>query len=285
MKVFVTGGSGYVGTAVITALQDHGHTVTALARSDRSADAVRGLGATAVRGELTDLEVLSEAAVQSEAVIHLAQATTGAEDRAAAEAMLDGVGSGTYVHTGGTWVYGDTDGVADEDAPWNPPAIVGWRRDVEDAVLGRVCDGRTPVVIRPGLVYGGQNRLIEEFVIQPARSAGAVAYIGDGSAHWALVHVEDLAHLYVAALDASAGSVYIGVGGVNPSTRDVAEAISSALGLTATPVSIPLDEARSTMGPVADALALDQQLTPARAQRELAWAPAHLDPLGELSQV
>lgn len=120
MKIFLTGGSGYVGKATISALVRHGHGVEALARNDRAAETVRAAGAKPVRGGLGDLGVLNAAAAHAEAVIHLAQAETGDEDLAAATAMQDGIGSGTYVHTGGTWVYGDTDGVVDETAPWNP---------------------------------------------------------------------------------------------------------------------------------------------------------------------
>ncbi|MFI0899043.1 NAD-dependent epimerase/dehydratase family protein [Streptomyces sp. NPDC020983] len=284
MKVFVTGGSGYLGTAVLRALHRHGHTVHALARSENAARAVRALGATPVRGALDDLAVLNDAAAQAEAVVHLAQARTGEEDLAAATAMQDGIGAGPYLHTGGTWVYGDTHGVVGEDAPWDPPALVAWRRPVEDAVLARASRGGRPVVIRPGLLYGDGNGLIDIFFVRPALEAGAVAYIGDGTQHWALVHVEDLAGLYVAALRARPGSVYAGVGGSNPTAREVAEALSHGAGLDGRTVSLTLEQARADMGPIADAFALDQQLTPQRARDELGWAPAFTDPTGVLAR-
>jgi nucleoside-diphosphate-sugar epimerase len=284
MKVFVTGGSGYIGTAVIKALIRHGHTVRALARSEASAGAVEAAGAGAVRGGLADLGVLNEAAAGAEAVIHLAQAESGEEDLAAATAMQDGVGAGTYVHTGGVWVYGDTDGVVDENAPWNPPALVAWRRPVEDAVLARTARGGRPVIIRAGLLYGGDNRLIDIFFTQPARKTGAVAYIDDGSQHWALIHLDDLAELYVASLRAKAGSVFAGVSGVNPTAKEIAEAISHGIGLHGRTASITLEQARTDMGPVADAFALDQQFTAAHAQAELGWTPAHIDPLAVFAQ-
>jgi nucleoside-diphosphate-sugar epimerase len=284
MRVFLTGGSGYIGRATIAELINQGHTVEALARSERAEQAVVAAGATAVRGALTDLDVLEDAAARSEGVIHLAQATSGEEDLAAATAMQDGVGGGTYVHTGGSWVYGDTDGVQDETAPWNPPGAVAWRKPVEDAVLARAAGGGRPVIVQPGLLYGGDNRLIDDFFVQPGRKNGAIAYIGDGGNHWALVHIDDLAPLYVAALSAPAGSVYLGVGGVNPTARQVAEACAHAVGLDGKTTSITLEQARAEMGPIADAFALDQQLTPAKAKRELGWEPKHTDPLSVFAQ-
>ncbi|MFJ8958032.1 NAD-dependent epimerase/dehydratase family protein [Lentzea sp. NPDC102401] len=280
MKVFITGASGYIGKAAVAALLRHGHVVEALARTDTSAAAVRETGATPVSGGLSDLDVLTAAASRADAVIHLAQADSAEADLAAATAMQDGIGAGTYVHTGGTWVYGDTDGIADEDAAWNPPSIVAWRKGVEEKVLPR---GRS-VVIRPGLLYGGENRLIDIFFTRPGRERGAIAYLGDGTNHWSLVHVDDLAELYVAALNAKAGSVYNGVGGVDPTTYEIATAISHGAGLEGKTVSLSLDEARAQMGPIADAFALDQRFTPARAQAELGWTPRHTDPLAIFAQ-
>jgi nucleoside-diphosphate-sugar epimerase len=283
MNVFITGGSGYIGQATVKALVEAGHEVEALARSDRASERVSEAGATPVAGGLTDLDVLRKAAERADGVIHLAQADSADADLAAASAMLEGVGRGTYVHTSGTWVYGDTDGVVDETAPWNPPSLVAWRQAVEEKVLQWADQGGHPVIVRPGLLYGGTNPLIDAFYTSPARETGEVSYIGDGSNHWSLVHIEDLARLYVAALKAQPGSVYVGVGGVSPTAKDAALALSRSLGLGGDVVSITLEQAREQMGPIADAFALDQQLTSARAQRDLGWIPAHTDPLGVLT--
>lgn len=277
MKVFLTGGSGYIGRATIAELVRAGHTVEALARTGRAEAAVVAAGATAVRGGLADLGVLAEGAGRAEAVIHLAQATSGEEDLAAATALG---GGGPYVHTGGTWVYGDTGGVRDETAPWNPPAVVAWRKPVEEAVLARAAH---PVIVQPGLLYGGENRLIDAFFVQPGKRSGAIPYIGEGANHWALVHIDDLARLYVAALAAEPGSVYVGVGGVNPAAKQVAEACAHASGLEGKTASITLEQARAEMGPIADAFALDQEFSPAKARRELGWEPEYADPLRVLS--
>jgi nucleoside-diphosphate-sugar epimerase len=110
MKVLITGGSGYLGQATIRAPQRHGHQAVALARSDDADRVVTDLGATAVRGGLTDLDVLHKTAIDVDAAIHLAQdygPDTAGVDLRAATAIQDGLGSRPYVHTGGVWVYGN----------------------------------------------------------------------------------------------------------------------------------------------------------------------------------
>jgi nucleoside-diphosphate-sugar epimerase len=279
MRVFITGGSGYLGRPTIKALIRHGHQVLALARNEKTAQVLSELGAEPLSGELTDAAVLRKAAAQVDGVIHLAQDTSADSaqiDLAAATAMQDGCS--LYVHTGGTWVFGDTDGVADETAPLNPPDVVAWRLDNESAVLAR-----GGVIIRPGLVYGQSAGLIEWFYVRPARAAGAVQDIGDGGSHWALVHVEDIAELYVAALSAPAGSVYNGVDDSRLTAAEVSLALSEAAGCPGRTASVSLAEARRQMGPIADAFALDQQFSNDRAQSELGWKPAHLDPRAELA--
>ena len=285
MKVFLTGGSGYIGRSTIQALIRRGIEVTALARSEQSARTVAELGATPLAGALTDTGVLREAAGRADGVIHLGvdySEGTAEVDRAAAEAMQDGAGSRPYVHTGGVWVYGDTDGVVDEDAPLSPPRITAWRLDNEKRVLARASTGEHPVVVMPGVVYGRSGGLAQSFFVEPGRAAGAVPCIGDGSAHWALVHVDDIAELYVLALNAAAGSVYAGVSGQNLPLAEITLALSHAAGCPGRIDSLSLDEALQRMGPIAEAFALDQQLTGARARRELGWAPARLDALAEL---
>lgn len=287
MKVFITGGTGYIGRPTVRALIRSGVEVTALARSEHSARTLSELGATPVTGVLTDTDALRRAAGEADGVIHLGADSTEAAadiDRAAAEAMLDGVGSGPYVHTGGVWVYGDTDGVVDEDAPTNPPAITVWRLENERRVLARAATGGRPVVVMPGLVYGHSAGLVQSFFVDPARDAGAVPCIGDGSNHWALVHVEDIAELFALALNAPAGSVYAGVSGQNLPLADVTQALSHAAGCPGRIDRVTIEEAVRRMGPIAEAFALDQQLTGARAHHDLGWAPTHLDALTTLAQ-
>ncbi|GAB3895379.1 NAD-dependent epimerase/dehydratase family protein [Kibdelosporangium lantanae] len=269
MQVFITGGTGYIGQATIKALTAAGHSVTALVRDQP--DRVTRLGATPVIGTLADTSVLRDAAKRADGVIHLAVARDGdavAIDRAAQAAMQDG--PGRFVDTGGTWAYGDTDGLIDETAPFKVLDFMAWRLANEELVLGR-----GGVVVLPGLVYGDNTGLIEQFY---ARTP--VPYIGTGENRWSLVHVDDIASLYVLALRAAPGSVYIGVGDVHPTQREVASALARRLGTTTE--SVDRERAREWMGPLADAFALDQTLSSAKAETELRWRPKHDDPLGEI---
>src|SRR5687767_5620752 len=141
MRVFVTGATGYVGTAVAEALRAAGHEVAGLARSDDAAARLEAAGCAALRGSLADADVLARGAREADTVIHLA-ATGGADqaevDTSAVRALLDALaGSGKpFLYTSGIWVLGPTgDAVADEDAPANAAALVAWRPAVERAVV------------------------------------------------------------------------------------------------------------------------------------------------------
>ncbi|HEY3718445.1 MAG TPA: SDR family NAD(P)-dependent oxidoreductase [Jatrophihabitantaceae bacterium] len=283
MKVFITGGSGYLGRATIRALVAEGHDVLALARSESAAHVIAELGATTVQGELRDLDVLRAAAAQADASIQLAQewSESGAQlDRAAAGAMLEGGGDSPYVHTGGTWMWGNTGAVVDESAPWAPPTWLAWLVENHRYVLEHAAH---PVFVLPGVVWGHRGGLLESLFVTPARSRGVVHYIGDGTGHCALAHVDDIARLYVAALRAPAGSTYAGVGDERPTYRELAESLSQAAGCPGRIESITLDQARTELGPVADAFVLDQQLSSARAHAELGWTPTPRDVLADLA--
>lgn len=224
--------------------------------------------------------MLRAAARAADGVIHMGQhygPDTAEVDRAAAEALQDGAGARPYVHTGGVWVYGDTDGVADEDAPLSPPRITAWRLENEKRVLARAGTGERPVVVMPGLVHGRSGGLVETFYAAPGRETGSVPCVGDGANHWSTVHVDDVAELYVLALNAAPGSVYAGVGDLYPTQAEIAHAVSRAIGRPGAVRHLTEAEAEERMGPIAEAFALDQRLTGARARRELGWRPTRSD--------
>jgi nucleoside-diphosphate-sugar epimerase len=272
MRVFITGGSGYIGQAVVEALVAEGHDVEVLVREGADASAVSDIGAEPRRGHLGEFELLRAAGDRADAVIHLAPSDPDT-DLAASTALLQRLGDRPFVFTGGAWVYGDTDGVVNEDAPLAPPPIVAWRVANARAIMSAADQGGRPVLIMPGAVYGDGAGLITAAMIAPASSQGYAGYVADGGNHMALVHRRDLARLYVLALGAPAGSSYLGVGESGVTMRQVAEAASHAAGAGGATRSLSLDEAGQLWGPLADALALDQQFTARRARDELGWVP------------
>lgn len=281
MKIFVTGGSGYLGRTLLRALRARGHHVTALARSVDAEQIVRSTGATPVRGGLEDHATLRAEASVAEAAIHLGSSRgpkTAAIDRLAAAAMQDALGSRPYIHTGGLWIYGTTDGVVAEHAPTNPPAITAWRISIERQVLTH--PGH-PILVMPGVVYGDDEGLVQQFLTERAHRDGYVPCIGTGSQHWPLAHVEDIAALYVRALAAPRGAVYAGVTQCEP-MRSISAAIAKATGAAVRDIS--LEAARELMGPIAEAFSLDQRISAARARAELGWNPKHTDAIAELTQ-
>lgn len=286
MNVFLTGGSGFIGQATITALRERGHEVTALVRNDAAAAKVAGRGVQPVHGGLADLDVLTAAAQRADAAMHLAQdygPDSAAIDLAAATAIQDGIGSRPYVHTGGLWSYGDTAGIVDETAPYDPPPITSWRAANEARVLSRAESGGHPVLVMPALVHGNGGGLIAAFVVEAARR-GVARYLDTGDNHWTVVHVDDLAELYVAALSAPAGSRYAGVDDrQTPTMRQIAEAASLGAGRPGTATSVGLEESRQYFGPFTEAFALDQRMSSARARNDLGWHPRRGDVLSELS--
>lgn len=284
MIVFVTGATGYIGTAVVQALRAAGHEVRGLARTWKATGKLEDTGAEVVRGALEDLAVLSRAARAADAVIHLGatgKADQAEVDTAAVGAMLNAVeGTGKpFIYTSGVWVLGHTgDRVADEDAPLDPSPLVAWRAEVEGTMRDAAAWGVRSVVLRPAVVYGRGGGTPGTFV-SAARKKGIVRYVGEGTQRWPFVHVDDLADLYVLALDAPAGTVLNAAAGPSLAVREVAEAAAQANGATAE--AWPLDEAREKLGTYADALALDQQVSAERA-RGLGWKPSRPSVLEEL---
>jgi nucleoside-diphosphate-sugar epimerase len=284
MRVFVTGATGYVGGAVAEALRAAGHEVVGLARSEEAARRLEAAGCTALRGSLADADVLARGGREADATIHAA--ATGAADQAevdaaAVQALLDALaGSGNpFVYTSGVWVLGATgDAVADDAAPANAAAIVAWRPAVERTVLDTAARGVRSVVLRPGVVYGRGGGTPGGFVAS-GRKKGVVRYVGDGSQRWPLVHVDDLAELYVLALAAPAGTV-LNASGPSLPAREVAEAAARATGARAE--SWPLEDARARLGVYADALALDQRVS-AKGAAALGWTPSRPSVLEELA--
>ncbi len=276
MNIFLTGATGYIGSAVADALMKAGHSVTGLARSDEAAGQLRLKGVTAHRGDLKSPSSLTGAASGLDGVIHTGTTNDGGLDQAAILAMLEALnGSGKpFVYTSGVWVLGNTGNTpADESAPLNPAALVAWRPAVERMVLETAQKGVRAIVIRPALVYGRGGGIPADLV-KSARDNGTARYVGTGKNHWPVIDVDDLADLYLRAVEhAPAGTLLHAVDDSAHNVSEVAEAASLGTGAEGRTVSWPLDEARKTLGAYADALVLDQRVSSAKATSMLGWKP------------
>jgi nucleoside-diphosphate-sugar epimerase len=278
MNVFLTGGTGLVGSAVLRALLADGHTVSALARSDDSARALERAGAHVVRGDLSDAAGLAAAAREADGVIHTAAKSDGTDahtDAALLDAVLPALaGTGKpYVHTSGVWVHGS--GVVDEDTPLDPPPLTAWRLPLDARVRAAAADGIRSVVIAPGIVHGHGGGLPNVVRSGPRADDGALVLPGSGDQHWTTVHDDDLGRLYVLALvGAEPGSYFLGVSGSNPTVREIGIAADRGAGGDGRVVGSSDEETEARLGPLAGALDLDQQAAGTRARSELGWVPA-----------
>jgi nucleoside-diphosphate-sugar epimerase len=282
MKVLLTGGTGFVGSAVLAALTARGHRVTALVRSEGSARTVEAAGATAVVADLTDTAALAALLEDADAAVHAAAASDGtspAIDASVVDAVLatfDGTAR-PFVHTSGIWVYGSGDAIA-EDSPLDPPAIVAWRLPIEERLLAAVAGGRVVAsVVVPGIVYG-HGAGIPGIVAGAPRGEGpdgaSLTLVGSGTQRWATVHVDDLAELYVLAVEQGLTGRLLGAAGDSVSVVDLTRAASRAAGLGGAVGPESDDATRERLGaPFADALLLDQGVADVTRSLALGWAP------------
>jgi nucleoside-diphosphate-sugar epimerase len=287
MRIFLTGASGYIGTAVAERLRVAGHQVTALARSDASAAKLESAGVQPVRGDFSDPKSVGSAAGSADGVISMATTYDPSIDGPAVDAILDALAGSNkpFVYTSGIWSHGDTGSkVVDETWPPNPAELVRWRQKVEDRVLEGAKRGIRSVVIRPAIVYGRGGGIPAGFV-ESARKEGAARYVGTGKNLWPLVNVDDLADLYLLAHEkAPPGTLLLGVSGPSRRVSEIAAAASRGAGAGGRTVATPLEEARKKLGAYADALVLDQQASGRRAQELLGWKPWRPDVLEDIER-
>lgn len=288
MRVLVTGATGYIGFRVALALKRRGHEVHGLARSDSASDKLRRGGILPVTGDLEDGASLQRCVADVESVIHcgFADGPRAPEiERGALDAMFAAVGSGhqAFVYTSGLWVYGGRgDAVVDEDAPLAPTPLVAWRPPHEELVRNALPPQLRTIVIRAAMVYGDAGGIVGGMLDQ-ARG-GVLKIVGDGLNRWSTVRVDALAELYVLALErAPRGAIYNAARGAAVPYVEIARAVARAAGGDGTIEHLDLDKARAEMGPFADALALDLQISSQRATRELGWEPHRPTILEELS--
>jgi nucleoside-diphosphate-sugar epimerase len=281
MRVFLTGATGYIGSAVLDAVMRAGHRVTALVRDPEKAQRLTARGVTPVIGELGTPSSYKAALDGSEAIIHAAfeYSAKGVEkDREAIETLLSALTPAagadtppTLIYTSGTWVLGNTTRAADEETPVDPAAHVAWRPAHEQRVLEAGKNGVRTVVIRPGIVYGGSRGIVSDFLKDALN--GMMRVIGPGKNRWPTIYERDLAELYVRLLQTpGADGIFHANDETDERVNDIVEAIAEHLTQRPDIRHMPMPEARRKLGIYADALALDQRVRSPRA-KALGWAP------------
>jgi nucleoside-diphosphate-sugar epimerase len=291
MRVFVTGGTGLIGSAVVAELLGNGHTVLALARSDASARAASAAGAEPIRGGLADLDVLRTAAAQADGVIHLAFANDFSSPEALAHAVAEEsagvaaigealVGSGRpFVVCSGTPAVPGRASTEADAVPTEGP--VGGRGRTVTGVLDLASRGvRSSAVRLPRTVHNEGSGGFAGVLTGIARRTGVSGYPGDGTQRWPAVHALDAAVLFRLALErADAGTSWHAVDDEGDQVRDIAAVIGRRLGL---PVeSVPVE----TYGPLGVIFAADQPSSSTHTQRALDWTPKHPNLLTDLENI
>ena len=279
MKVTLTGATGFIGSHVLTELQEHGHEVTALVRDASKAEIHADRGATATAVDLYDRAAVVGVLHDADAAIHTASpgdATSADLDSAVADAAIEAfAGSGKpYLHISGGWIYGNNSSIS-EESPIDSPPLVAWREQIERRVLG--APDMRGVVITSGVAYGDGGGGVPGVLLgSPRDEAGNMIMLGSGQQHWATLHVADLANFFRLVLERdSARGRYVVGNGEDPTVAELTEAAAVAVGA---PGAVPGsdDEAKTRLGDYfAEVLLLDQGTVAAKARAELGWAPSH----------
>ncbi|BAV06433.1 Nucleoside-diphosphate-sugar epimerase [Filimonas lacunae] len=309
MKVFLTGATGYIGSVIAEKLLQKGHQVTGLARSEASAAALHARNITVVRGELDDMEVLINAVSESDAVIHAGFkqnengfAAAMAAERETVSALVDAMGNygKTFIYTGGTGMLGDTEGIIfDEKTPDrfrkgkaalddNREMVKAGRERMQTEKYVMSKKGIRGIVLRPPNVYGRSNghALLSSLIAASIR-IGAVPYVDFSRDYqWSFVHVDDLADLYVLALDKSlAGELYYAGAQSGIKTGDLAAALSLGAGCGGRTIETSMSESVNLLGNsfISEFWTWNNQSSSEKAKKLLGWRPQHTDMLNLIS--
>jgi len=288
MRIFVTGASGWIGSAVVPELIGAGHQVLGLARSDAAAKAVTGLGAEVLRGDLTDIDVLRAGALDSDGVIHLAfvvpsvtEAATRTDARAIETFAASLAGSGKpLVVSGGTLVRPGRPATERDELIATGP-IAARITNMKSALAAADRGVRACLVMLPRSVHGkGERHGFIPQLIAMARTKGVAGYIGAGTSRWPAVHVRDAASLYRRAVEqAPAGAVLNAVGDEGVPVREIAETIGRHLNRPAR--SLPVTEYE---GMLVHLLSTDMPASSTITQELLGWKPTHPGLIEDIDQ-
>jgi nucleoside-diphosphate-sugar epimerase len=278
MRVFVTGATGFVGTAVVHELLSAGHSVLGLARSDASVNSIAATGAEVHRGSLDDLDSLRSGAAVADGVIHLAFKHDFANygpaaelDRQAIEALgsaLAGSGRPLLVTSGTLLLVRKGPLVTEDDA-----TIPEFPRKSEDAAVAAAAQGVAASIVRlPPSVHGEGDHGFVPRLIAIAREKGASAYVGDGLNRWPAVHRADAAVLYRRAIETGAkGAKYHAIGDEGVPFKEIAAVIGRHLNVPV--ISVPPEEVSGHFGWLAHFVGVDSPASSAQTRKDLGWSP------------
>lgn len=281
MRVFVTGASGWIGSATVDELLAHGYGVTGLARSEASAAALEAKGATALRGDLDDLESLRTGAEDAEAVIHLANkhdwanpAESNRAERAAVQALGDtlaGSGRPLLLASGVAGLAQGRPSTENDPSPFSGADAP--RGGTENLALDYIEKGVKSISLRfSPTVHGAGDHGFVSYLVATAREKGVSGYVGDGATGWAAVHRSDAARMIRLGLEkAPAGSLLHAVAEESVSSKSIAEAIGRGLGLPVSSID-PADSAEH-FGFLGAFFAMDLSSTSSITRELLDWAP------------
>ena len=281
MRVFVTGATGFIGSAVVKELIGAGHQVIGVYRSDDKAPALAAAGAEVYRGSIDDPDSLKEGAARSDGIIHLAFnhdfskfAANCETDRRVIEALgsvLAGSGRPLIVTSGTAIAKVPPGALATEDAP----AITSNdfpRAASEEATADVAADGVNTSVVRLPQVHDPERQGLISPWVAIAREKGVFAYIGEGRNRWPAAHISDVARLYRLAIEKSEpGAIYNAVGEEGVAARDIAETIARRLRMPVKPITP--EEAGGYFGWLAHLAARDMPASSALTQKKLGWRP------------
>ncbi len=280
MRIFLTGGSGYIGSAVLDALLKAGHQVDALVRNREKAAAIQARGAHPVLGDLAKPDTYAAVAHAADGAIHTAidqSSRAGDSDLIAIDTLMRPGKAASrpgrfFIYTSGIWVLGPAPAPVDEASPVNPIAVSAWRAPHERRVLEAGAWGTRTAIVRPGIVYGGSRGIVGDLFKDAAN--GLVRVIGSGENHWPLVYDRDLGELYVKLVASpSASGIYHANDECDESVNDLVTAIAGHVPIHPSVRKVPLIEATKKLGAYAEALAMDQIVRSPRA-RALGWSPS-----------
>ena len=277
MRIFVTGASGWIGSAVVPELISAGHQVLGLARSDASAEAVADMGAEVLRGDLTDTDVLRAGTLESDGVIHLAfvvpsvsEAATRTDAKAIETFVTELANSGKPLVTSGATLVTPGRAATERDELIAAGPIAARITNMQAALAASDRGVRSCLVMLPRSVHGqGDRHGFVPQLIAAARAKGVSGYIGDGTSRWPAVHVKDAASLYRLAIEqAPAGAALNAVDDEGVPVREIAEAIGRHLDLPAK--SLPAGEYE---GMLVRLLSTDMPASSTVTQELLGWKP------------